>query len=213
MEYKPHWARIILIAAVFNFILISALSSSVILPAQKFDESDLQEISWVEVSTVEPATLPTEQIETFSEIIFSPIEIPKVEVPKLPELVAVEKSVEPPKETPPPAETKPSEKPENKLKAIVKVYPKDLIDQLTASGAVKEKISVDEKVILSITIGVDGKVKKAELKSNVTDDERGNLIKFVSEIAASSWIFEPYTDDDGNPSEMKTQIEFTPRDF
>ena len=213
MEYKPHWARIILIAAVFNFVLISALSSSVVLPAQKVEESDLQEISWVEVSTVEPSTLPTEQIETFPEINFSPIEIPKIEVPKLPEPVAVEKNVEPPKETPPPAETKPSEKPENKLKAIVKVYPKDLIEQLTASGAVKEKISVDEKIILSITIGIDGKVKKSELISNVADDDRGNIIKFVSEIAASSWIFEPYTDENGKPSEMKTQIEFTPEDF
>ena len=214
MEYRPRWLRIILIAWLFNFILISALSSSVVIPASKFeDESDLQEISWVEVSTIEPLTMPIEQAETFPEINFPPIEIQKFEMPVMPEPVAVEKPVEPPKKLEPPAtETKPVDD-SPKLKAIVKVYPKDLIDQFIASGAVKERIVIDEKIILSITIGVDGKVKKAELKSGVASDERGNIIKFVSEIAASSWIFEPYLDEDGNPSEMKTQIEFNPENF
>ena len=213
LNYKPNWLRIILIAVIFNFALIFSFFSIVNISAQNVDESDLQEISWVEVSTVELSTLPTEKIETFPEIIFTPIEIPKFEMPVTPEPVAVEKTVEPPKETSPPApENKPSDD-SPKLKAVVKVYPKDLIEQLIASGAVKEKISVDEKIILSITIGVDGKVKKSEIKSGVADDDRGKIIKFVSEIAASSWIFEPYLDEDGNPAEMKTQIEFAPEDF
>ena len=119
------------------------------------------------------------------------------------------KLFEMPQETAPPIKDSPSQ-----LKAVVKVYPKDLIDQLVASGAVTERTTINGgKIVLAVTIGVDGKVKKAEIRRGGGNDERGTMINLVSEIAASSWIFEPYLDDDGKPKEMKTQIEFKPEDF
>ena len=135
--------------------------------------------------------------------------------------VAVEKNVEPPKEIPPPeiektAEVQPElpQNPENKLKAIVKVYPKDLIAQLIASGAIKERVTInDTKIILAVTIGTKGKVTNVEIRQGGGDDERGTIINFMSEVAASSWMFEPYLDNNGNPQELKTQLEFKPKDF
>jgi len=163
------------------------------------------------------------------------LEIPKFEPLPPPEPVEVEKvetPVEPPKENAPPVESKPvenekpaeSEKPteskpqeknsQSKLTAIVKVYPRDLTEQFLASGVVKEKITLnDEKIIVAVTIGVDGKVKSAEIVNGAGDDERGRIINFVSQTAASSWIFEPYLDENGNPVELQTQLEFTAADF
>ena len=225
MNYRPRWERILLLAAIFNVIAIFFVTSNWFTPEPKVEEEpELQEISWVDVPAAEAATIPPPpEVQTFPEIKFPPIEIPKIELPKLPEPVAVEPvkeivpaEVKPDESQVKPAETqpKPPENPENKLKAIVKVYPKDLIDQLIASGAVKERTVITSgKIVLAVTIGVDGKVKNAEIRRGGGNDERGTIINFISEVAASSWIFEPYLDDDGNPKEMKTQIEFKPEDF
>lgn len=234
MEYRPRWARIIFIAAIFNVALIFALVSSLALPKTEKSRENLQMIEWTESAVNEVPDVTQEEMQTFPEITLPPLEIPKFEPipPPVPaEVEKVEKPVEPTKETAPPAESKPveskpaeSEKPaepnpqeknsQNKLIAIVKVYPRDLTEQFLASGVVKEKITLnDEKIIVAVTIGVDGKVKSAEIVSGVDDDERGRIINFVSQTAASSWIFETYLDEDGNPVELQTQIEFTAADF
>ena len=223
MNYRPRWERILFLAFIFNLFAMVAIASNWFSPPPEVEEEtdDLQEISWVDVPAAEASSIPQPEVQTFPEIKFPPIEIPKIELPKLPDPVAVEKPVEPPKEVAPPAEVKPAENPvkpaddsPNKLKAIVKVYPKDLIDQLVASGAVTERTTINGgKIVLAVTIGVDGKVKQAEIRRGGGNDERGTMINLVSEIAASSWIFEPYLDDDGKPKEMKTQIEFKPEDF
>ncbi len=232
MEYRPRWERILLLAAIFNAVVMLALAANWRFTEPK-EEVDLQEIAWVDsVPEKVPVTpqpeLPPE-VQTFPEIKLPTFELPKFEPIPPPEPVKVEKiekPVEPPKETAPPAENnstenekpaepKPAEKNEpNQLKAIVKVYPKDLIDQLVASGAVKERVTLNsDKVVLAVTIGTDGKVKNAEIRRGGGTDERGNIINLLSEVAASSWIFEPYLDEDGNPKELKTQIEFKPEDF
>lgn len=223
MKYRPRWERILLLAVIFNFAVISVVLSNWTPSPVKAESENLQEISWVDLPETETIVQTQPEVKTFPEINFPPIEIPKTELPALPEPVAVEKTVEPPKETSPPevekvdevkTETKPAENPEEKLKAIVKVYPKDLIDQLIASGAIKERVTIkDTKIILAVTIGVDGKVKNVEIRQGGGDDERGTIINFMSEVAASSWIFEPYLDNDGNPQELKTQLEFKPEDF
>ena len=235
MDYRPRWERIILIAAVFNLAVMFALTSSLSLPKTETVRENLQIVQWTDsAADAVPAALQ-EDVQTFPEIKLPPLEIPKFEPIPPPESVEVEKvetPIEPPKETASSAESKPaeSEKPvenekptepkpqeknsQSKLIAIVKVYPRDLTEQFLASGVVKEKITLnDEKIIVAVTIGVDGKVKSAEIVSGVGDDERGRIINFVSQTAASSWIFEPYLDEDGNPVELQTQLEFTAADF
>ncbi|MBQ9487121.1 MAG: hypothetical protein IJU91_04870 [Selenomonadaceae bacterium] len=237
MEYRPRWERIMFLAFIFNVVVMFALAMNWKFTEPKEDVEDLQEVAWVDSANVEevpPPSLPLE-IQTFPEIKLPPLEIPKFEPlppPEPVEVEKVEKPVEPPKETAPPAESekpaeskpaenekpaepKPQEKNEpNQLKAIVKVYPKDLIDQLVASGAVKERVTLNSgKVVLAVTIGTDGKVKNVEIRRGGGTDERGNIINLMSEVAASSWIFEPYLDEEGKPKELKTQIEFKPEDF
>lgn len=235
MDYRPRWERIILIAAVFNFAVMLALASSLSLPKTETSRENLQMIEWTDSAVDEVPAALQEEVQTFPEIKLTPLEIPKFEPIPPPEPVEVEKietPIETPKETASSAESKPaeSEKPvenekptepkpqeknsQSKLIAIVKVYPRDLTEQFLESGVVKEKITLnDEKIIVAVTIGVDGKVKSAEIVSGAGDDERGRIINFVSQTAASSWIFEPYLDEDGNPVELQTQLEFTAADF
>ena len=221
MNYKPHWLKIIFLAAIFNFLIILAILSTFQIPKTNDENKDLINLSWVDVPAVEVAEVSTsESVQTFPEIYLPPLEVPKIELPSPPKPIEIEKPVESPKEietsaeSTPPTENKADDL-SNNLVAIVKVYPKDLIEQLVASGAVKEKIvlEAEQKIILAITIGIDGKVKNAEIIEGGGNDERGKIINFVSQVAAASWIFEPYLDKDGNPIELKTQIEFKPEDF
>lgn len=234
MDYRPRWERIILIAAVFNLAVMFALTSSLSLPKTETSRENLQMIEWTDsAADAVPAALQ-EEVQAFPEIKLTPLEIPKFEPIPPPESVEVEKVEKPvetqietpvqditsaenenPVESEKSVEPKPQEKnSQSKLIAIVKVYPRDLTEQFLASGVVKEKITLnDEKIIVAVTIGVDGKVKSAEIVSGAGDDERGRIINFVSQTAASSWIFEPYLDEDGNPVELQTQLEFTAADF
>lgn len=225
MYYRPRWERILFLAAIFNVIAVFVVTANWFEDTPEVEEEpELQEISWVEAPASESATVPQPEIQTFPEINLPNIELPKIEVPPLPEPAPVEKPVESPKEVAQevekPAETNSAEpappQPEmhGVLKVIVKVYPKDLIDQLIASGVIKERTAISSgKIVLAVTIGVDGKVKKAEIRRGGGNDERGNIINLLSEAAAGGWIFEPYLDENGKPQEMKTQIEFKPEDF
>ena len=226
MKYRPYWQRIIILAVIFNVILFFVSASLWSSPEIKKESppEDLQEIEWIEPETPEITTTETapefSPKETFAEIVLPPFEIPHTEFEPLPEL-----NTEPPppinppaeeiKETePPPVEEKKESNPADKLKVIVKVYPKDLIDQFIKSGIVKEKLTFDgEKIILAVTITTEGKVRNVEIRQGGGNDERGKLINLVVSTAAQSWIFEPYLDEDGNPQELKTQIEFTPENF
>ena len=219
MKYRPHWQRILFLAAVFNLILFFTSTTIFVTPEiQTAQTGNLQEIEWVETSSAEPSEFSQEisTVETFPEIVLPPLEIqhtvfeplPKLDLkqPPLPQPVETEK-VEEKIETSP---IKKSEKPEDKLKVIVKVFPKDLIDQLIFGGVSKEKIVWQgEKIILSATITVDGKVRNAEIIGGAAS----GIIDTLAITAAQSWIFEPYLDENGNPQELKTQIEFTKEDF
>ena len=221
MKYRPYWQRILFLAALFNFVLFFASAEIFTTPEiQTAPPDNLQEIEWVETSSAEPAEFSQEisTAETFPEIVLPPLEIqhtvfeplPKLDLnpppPPLPQPVETENVEE--KIEPPPI--KKSEKPEDKLKVIVKVFPKDLIDQLIFGGVSKDKITWHgEKIILSATITVEGKVRNAEIISGAA----GGIIDTLAITAAQSWIFEPYLDENGVAQELKTQIEFSQEDF
>ena len=182
------------------------------------------EVEWIETSeTVSVASAPEiPSNETFQEIILPPLEIPHTifeplpkiefeppkEIPKTekiqPEENSAEKFENKPAKNENPTEEKEFEKPEDKLKVIVKVYPKDIAPQLIKGGIIKESPQLkSEKIILEITITTEGKVR----------DVDNGWIDFVSKNAAGGWIFEPYLDEEGNPRKLRTQIEFMPEDF
>lgn len=233
MDYRPRWERIIFISAVFNLAVMFVLISSWSFPKTEMPHENLQMVEWTDSVSDEVPTIQQDDVQTFPEITLPPFEMPQFEHIPPPTPMEIEKpieqplqeispaesekpvEVEKPIETEKPVETeKPEKNSQNKLIAIVKVYPRDLTEQFLASGVVKEKITLnEEKIVVAVTIGVDGKVKNAAIVSGVGDDERGKIINFVSQTAASSWIFEPYLDDDGNPTELQTQIEFTADDF
>lgn len=214
MKYRPYWQRIIILAVIFNVILFLVSASFWSSPETKKESppEDLQEIEWIESETPEITTTETapetSPKENFAEIILPPFEIPHTEFEPLPQIETTP-PVNPPaeeiKETeesteiePPPVEEKKESNPADKLKVIVKVYPKDLIDQFIKSGIVKEKLTFDgEKIVLAVTITTEGKVRNVEIRQGGDNDERGKLINLVVSTAAQSWIFEPYLDEDG----------------
>ncbi|MBQ6976570.1 MAG: hypothetical protein IJQ16_08490 [Selenomonadaceae bacterium] len=211
MEYKPRWKRILFLAAVFNFVAILVFASNFFSFTSKIKETpkDLIEVTWADIPAENVELSTPETVPIFSEIKLPPIEIPKIEIPAISEPAVIEKPVEMPQETAPPIKDSPSQ-----LKAVVKVYPKDLLEQLLASGAIPERVTINGgEIVLAITVGVDGKVKDAEILRGEENSNHGTMINLVSKIAASSWIFEPYSDETGNPKEIKTQIEFKPEDF
>lgn len=211
-------------AAVFNVILFwcgSAIFSAPKLKQQS--QEDLLEIAWVETEeTMTTAPAPeVSAVETFSEIVMPPLEIPHTVFEPLPKFETEPPSMpvkpqpveEPAKvETPPveKVEEKPEEKPEDKLKVIAKVYPKDVIPQFMKTGVVRKPLTLaEEKMVLSVTITVEGKVRDVKIISGGGDD----LINFIAISSAGGWIFEPYLDAEGTPQELKTQLEFTAEDF
>lgn len=217
MKYRPYWQRILFLAVVLNLIFL--LSSSSIFFASETEETppeDLPEIAWIDTEIAEIPTdspqLPT--VETFPEIVLPPLEIPHTEFEPLPELKVEPQELPQPVEveTPPveEVEEKAEEKPEDKLKAIAKIYPKDIIPQFVQSGVIRGNLTLaEDKIVLAVTITVEGKVRNVEI---ISGGDKG-LIDIVAKTAAGSWRFEPYLDADGNPQELKTQIEFTPEDF
>lgn len=225
MKYHPYWQRIFFLAIIFNLILFLGGASN--FSAGEIKEipiEDLPEIEWIETeNTVPNESAPaTSAVETFPEIILPPLEIPHTVFEPLPKLdlnpppVKIENKIpeNPPEEKiePPPNDEKISD-PAEKLKVIAKVYPKDIIEQFTASGAIKNKITLnEEKIILSVTITKEGKVRNAEIISGGTNDP-SDMISLIAKTAVQSWIFEPYLDENGNPQELKTQIEFSQKDF
>ena len=218
MKYQPYWQRILFLAVILNLFLFLGSSSFFYTPQIKQSSSeDLQEIEWIEIENTE-TTLTQSEIsasETFPEIVMPPLEIQhtifeplpelKTSTPKVEETVEIENEVKPPEE-------KKSENPLDKLKVIVKVYPKDIIGQFILTGVSEEKFNYSgEKIILAVTIGIDGKVKPGSVE--IISGSTGELIDLVAKTAAGSWRFEPYLDENGNSQELKTQMEFTKEDF
>lgn len=241
MQYQPHWRITILASIIFHVVILFAVSSAWSNMKAEPKEQEVQETEWVDVEVAEKSPA-VEEVTPVEEILpeDSPpaFEFPPIEIPPIPEPVVKEEPppepVKPPVEQPkppveqpkpeenkPPAEkNKPSEeeKPDDdskgKLKVLTKVFPKDVVNQLIESGIVKERpILNGGKIVLAITIGTNGKIKTIEIRRGGGNDERGNIINLVSEAAASGWVFEPFVDEEGNPKEMKTQIEFKPEDF
>lgn len=216
MKYRPYWRRILFLAVMLNAVLW--LVGAKFLEVEEVPPpEDLLEIEWYEpAETVAVETTPEVAAEIFPEVVMPPLEIPHTVFEPLPEL-----PTQPPPEIPPEVQPeeipreeiqsaeKPSD-PADKLKVIVKVYPKDIIPQLVQSGIAEENLKLKSgKVILAATITVEGKVREVEI---VSGGDNG-LIDLVAKNAAGGWIFEPYLDAEGNPQPLRTQIEFTPEDF
>ena len=224
MKYRPYWQRIIFLAVLLNFVVVFAISLSWTNKADEPQAEELQEVEWVEeipndsaeVETVQEVATP---IETFPEIKFPPIEIPAPPEPTLTE--PTPPLAEAPQEKKPATENKTEGKKEKpaddsvgKLKVLSKVLPRDIVAELMSSGTISEGRALKVgKVVLAVTIGTDGTIKNVEIRRGGGSDENGNLINILSEAAAMRWIFEPFKDTDGNPKEIKTQIEFKPEDF
>ena len=228
IKYRPYWQRIIFLAVLLNFVVVFAISLSWTNKADEPQAEELQEVEWVEEipddsTRAESAEIP-ESVETFPEIKFPPIEIPAPPEPTLTEPTPT--PAETPQEKKPATENKPvenktegeKEKPADdsvgKLKVLSKVLPRDIVAELMSSGTISERRALKAgKVVLSVTIGTDGTIKNVEIRRGGGSDENGNSINILSETAAMRWIFEPFKDTDGNPKEIKTQIEFKPEDF
>ena len=184
---------------------------------EKISSENLPAVEWIDAE-ISDAPAPAEESvqpdETFAAIELPPLEIPKIEFPPPPEIsppkfspAPVQKIEEKPPEVAPPAEKNSDEK--NKLKVRVKVLPKDLISQLVESGAMPQGIPLNfDKIILSLTIGTDGKTKNIEIVRGVN-----SMINLIARSAASAWVFEPFLDEEGNAVEIKTELEFTAADF
>lgn len=210
--------RIFFLAAVFNAVLVFASAAVFTVPALKqTPPENLIELEWIETAdTVAAEPAPAPATETFAEIFLPPLEIPHTVFEPLPEI-----KIEPPKKIPKVEEVKPAEKvpetetpPENpadKLKVIVKVYPKDITPQLIKSGVAEENFKLKgERIVLAATITVEGKVREVEILSG---GDNGGWLDLAAKNAAGGWIFEPYLDAEGTPQPLRTQIEFTPEDF
>ncbi len=229
MKYRPYWRRILLIAVIINCGLLFAFSSIWALPKNESAPFDnLQEIEWIDAETQETVAVNQDSeipdvAQIFPTIEMPPLEIPQIEFPPPPEIPTappvLPKNPEPQEiksetENVKPPENKPVDEEKNKIKARVKVFPKDLMQQFIDSGIIPEKIIPNvDKIVLALTIGVDGKTKDIKILRGAPNDGLGNLINLISRSAASAWVFEPFLDAEGKPTEIKTEIEFTPEDF
>lgn len=229
MRYRPDWRKIIFLAVLFHVVVISAYALIFSTPTKEIEnEEDIQEIEWVESEIEENSAV--DEVEQVAENSI-PIEFPPIELPPLPE-PTIEEKPEPPKPVETPAETKKTsesssetktegeektdsdEDSRGKIKVLVKVYPKDIFEQLISVGILKERpILKSGKIVIAITIGLDGRAGNIEIRRGGGMDEMGNMIDIVSEAAASAWIFAPFKDEEGNAKIIKTQIEFKPEDF
>ena len=230
MRYRPDWRKIIFLAVLFHVVVISAYALIFSTPTKEIDnEEDLQEIEWVESEIDESSAV--DEVEQVAEN-STPIEFPPIELPPLPE-PTIEEKLEPSKPVETPAEetkktsesssetkTEGEEKSDSdensrgKIKVLVKVYPKDIFGQLISAGILKERpILKSGKIVIAITIGLDGRAGNIEIRRGGGMDEMGNMLDIVSDAAASAWIFAPFKDEEGNAKIIKTQIEFKPEDF
>ena len=223
LKYKPRWLRILFLAIFLHGVLLVAVAENFLLPKTADESSeDLLAVQWVDDEISDAAPPPTSQASadsTFQAIELPPLEVPQIEFPPVPKTVTPLPFAQlPPEKSEPPSNPAPDENSatdeKNKLKARVKVFPKELITQLVESGAMPERISLNvDKVILSLTIGTDGKTKNIEILQGGGNDVQGNLINLMARSAASAWVFEPFLNSAGQPIEIKTELEFLPEDF
>ena len=211
-KYRAPWRKIFFVAVIFHAAIIFTLEFFWLMKAPEIPV-ELEEIEWVEEKNFsEGGDLETND----NEEIFPTIEMPKVSEQTFSE----PEPPKPPENKIQPTEEKKSaevsekkfseENSQEKINVVMKVYPKDVAEQLISAGIINERPRLPSgKVILSVTVGLDGKMRAVEILSGGD----GSIINIVSEAAASAWIFAPYTDSDGNPKEIKTQIEFEPKDF
>ena len=238
MQYLPHWRKTIIVAAMLHLLAISVFSMIWDSSTKIQEEEPIEAVEWVDADVLEETAdvVEEQQSEIPQNDEPAPVsEFPPLIIPPLPEIPTyTEPTPPPPVETPPKPEIKsqttvktvsneieeslgkekPAEDTQKKVKVISKVYPKDIISELLGSGLINRAEKLQSgTVLVQVIIGIDGRVKKTEIKRGGGYDERGNIINTLIEMAASRWVFEPYLDDDNKPKEMPTQIEFKPEDF
>lgn len=222
MRYRPDWRKIIVVAVLFHVLIFSALSLMICFPTKSVDvEENIMEIEWIEEAVEENSIVPVKQTNEY----FAPIKMPPLPEPTIEEKVEPPKPVESPRtELKKSVEVKTEDEGEEKpvqqedfrgnVTVLVKVFPKDIFEQLISAGNLKERpILKSGKVVIAVTVGLDGIASNIEIRSGGGSDEMGNMIDIVSKAAASAWLFAPFKDENGNPKIIKTQIEFKPEDF
>ena len=210
-DYKPNWQRIIFLAVLINFFAVFVISFGWKNLTPEVEVDNLQKIEWFEETSdnAEIAKEISEPEETFPEIKFPPIEIPSTPENFLP--ITFSETSPPPQEKNSSSENeiKTSDNPQEKLKVISKVFPRDVAAELQGVGTFSESLTLkSEKIILEVTVGTNGAVKNVSIVQG-----ESNLINILAEAAATRWIFEPFKNDGGEVEEIKTQIEFKPEDF
>lgn len=228
MNYKPRWLRIIFLSIIFHAIFLSAIFF--ILSDEKSEKNLIQEIEWIDADIAENFS-SSEESETFAETekISETFNFPEIKIPATPE--SVEENFQPVTPVSPPVkispknsdveikkipskknnseEKKSDEDTNEKLKVFVKIFPKDIVNQMIESGILKEKpIFSGEKIILEVTVGKGGNVEKVSIIEGGS-----NEINILAENAASGWVFVPFLDENGKATETKTKIEFKSEDF
>lgn len=233
LKYRPYWLRIVLISGIFN-IIVSVVMASIFFPQilKKTTDEDLLEIAWIESDEIQSVTESTANANAspFDEINLPPLEIPSTvfePVPPLivppPPIITTPENEQSKNSVTPPTDAnvqntlsqkstiavEKSASPQDSLKVITKVYPKDIISKLIESHAIPARPTISEKIILTVTLTTGGRVRDIK----VLQGGDNGLIDLIAQTAAGSWIFEPFLDESGTPQELKTQITFTPEDF
>ena len=239
MQYLPYWRKTIIAVIMLHLLVMFAFSMILDSPIKKQEEEPIEAVEWVDADVLEESAdiVEEQQSEISQNDETVPVsEFPPLTIPPFPEIPTY---IEP---TPPPptveSQPKPEIKPQiiakndieenlgkektdkdnddshKKVKVISKVYPKDIMNELLEARIISRPEKIQSgTVLVQVVIGVDGRVKKAEIKRGGGYDERGNIINTLIEMAASKWVFEPYLDENNQPKEMPTQIEFKPEDF
>jgi len=221
LQYNPDWRKIIFLSAVFHAVIIFASAIIFFTSPVENAEENLLEIEWVELPAEKNFSVDDTEISETDEKSFAS-EFPLIEMPpilepavkenliaKIPETAEQKSSQENITDNKKTAENSP-----NKIKVLMKVYPKDIFAQLISVGILKERPVLNGgKIVVSVAVGLDGKMKNVKILQGGGSDEKGAMLNIISEAAASGWVFEPFTDENGNQAEIKTQIEFTPEDF
>lgn len=239
MQYKPRWLSVIAASIFVHFVVLSvvALMWSVKPQevAQSPEDKDIELVD-VDFSDKLPA-IDEPEVPEVVETAPPAFEFPPIILPPLPEPVYVEPLPPPeplPEITKPPEvkseeveqkvssgeseEKTPEDDSKQKVKVISKAFPKDVYNEWAEKnsgifGVGMKPVLRIGKVVYNVTVGKDGKVKSAEIARSGGKDLNGLMIDDLSMYAARLWVFEPFIDEDGNPQEVKTHIEFSPEDF
>ena len=202
--YSAHWRATILAATAFHFLM--GLGFSYVLPnlATEPPIKDVAELEWVDVDLISDDVIVTEEIIPSEpaqenlplfdakELVIPEFEMPKIELPPPPEV----KPIERPKPQPPPQVEEPQKKVEEPPKEVESDTGRRMgKPPVTVNEVYPEIDGFEGYIVITVTIGKDGKVKKTELVQSSGQAP----VDDASLKAAAQWTFKPALDQTGRP--------------